>query len=72
MSLNYRAAVLHKIGAPLAIEQVQGLNPSPADVVVRVQAAGLCHTDLEAIEGSLHYPLPMIVGHGSDNVASGG
>ena len=68
MSLNYRAAVLHEIGAPLAIEQVQGINLSPADVVVRVQAAGLCHTDLEAIDGSLHYPLPMILGHEASGV----
>jgi S-(hydroxymethyl)glutathione dehydrogenase/alcohol dehydrogenase len=32
-------------------------------VLVRVRAAGLCHTDLEVIDGSLRYPLPMILGH---------
>jgi len=63
MGLNYRAAVLHQSGKPLAIERVSGRAPSPTDVVVRIRAAGLCHTDLEVINGSLRYPLPMILGH---------
>jgi S-(hydroxymethyl)glutathione dehydrogenase/alcohol dehydrogenase len=63
MSLQYRAAVLHRSGTPLAIETVAAGDPAPTDVVVRVRAAGLCHTDLEVIDGSLRYPLPMILGH---------
>ena len=58
MTLKYRAAVLHQAGKPLAIEQVSSGGPAPTDVVVRVRAAGLCHTDLEVIDGSLRYPLP--------------
>jgi S-(hydroxymethyl)glutathione dehydrogenase / alcohol dehydrogenase len=63
MRVQYRAAVLREVGTPLAIEQVSGSAPAAADVVVRVRAAGLCHTDLEVIDGSLRYPLPMILGH---------
>jgi S-(hydroxymethyl)glutathione dehydrogenase/alcohol dehydrogenase len=63
MPLQYRAAVLHRSGTPLAIEQIVAGDPAPTDVVVRVRAAGLCHTDLEVIDGSLRYPLPMILGH---------
>ena len=63
MPLQYRAAVLHRSGTPLAIEQVVASDSAPTDVVVRVRAAGLCHTDLEVIDGSLRYPLPMILGH---------
>jgi len=63
MGLKYRAAVLRQSGTPLAIEQVFGGDPAPDDVVVKVRAAGLCHTDLEVIDGSLRYPLPMILGH---------
>ena len=63
MTLKYRAAVLHQAGKPLAIEQVSSGDPAPTDVVVRVRADGLCHTDLEVIDGSLRYPLPMILGH---------
>jgi S-(hydroxymethyl)glutathione dehydrogenase / alcohol dehydrogenase len=63
MALKYRAAVLRQSGTTLAIEQVTACDPAPSDVVVRVRAAGLCHTDLEVIDGSLRYPLPMILGH---------
>ena len=63
MPSRHRAAVLHKAGTPLAMEHVAVSEPSPSDVVVNVRAAGLCHTDLEVINGALRYPLPMILGH---------
>ena len=63
MTLTCRAAVLHQSGTPLSIERVSLAAPMPTDVVVKVRAAGLCHTDLEVIDGSLRYPLPMILGH---------
>lgn len=68
MSLNYRAAVLRRSGEPLAIEKVSSNAPAPTDVVVKVRAAGLCHTDLEVIDGSLRYPLPMILGHEASGI----
>ena len=52
-----------RAAAPLAIEHVSAAPPGPGDVVVKIRAAGLCHTDLEVIDGSLRYPLPMILGH---------
>jgi len=49
--------------APLAIEQVEAAPLGPSDVLVRIGAAGLCHTDLEVIDGSLRYPMPIVLGH---------
>jgi S-(hydroxymethyl)glutathione dehydrogenase/alcohol dehydrogenase len=63
MTLQYQAAVLHRAGAPLAIEQVEAAPLAPSDVLVRVRAVGLCHTDLEVIDGSLRYPMPIVLGH---------
>ena len=63
MVLQYRAAVLHAAGAPMSIETVTSAALRPTDVLVRIRAAGLCHTDLEVIEGSLRYPLPIVLGH---------
>jgi len=61
--IRVRAAVLRRTGAPLSIETIT-LGPlAPGDVLVRVRAAGLCHTDLEAIEGQLALPLPAVLGH---------
>jgi S-(hydroxymethyl)glutathione dehydrogenase/alcohol dehydrogenase len=61
--LNARAAVLRQVGMPMAIETVQVGPVMPGDVLVRVRAASLCHTDLEAIEGSLAVQLPAVLGH---------
>ncbi len=61
--IRARAAVLRRTGAPLSIETVTLGPPAAGDVLVRVRAAGLCHTDLEAIEGQLAVPLPAVLGH---------
>src|SRR6476620_7707827 len=63
MTLQYRAAVLHAVQTPMSIETVTAAALKPNDVLVRMRAAGLCHTDLEVIEGSLRYPLPIVLGH---------
>src|SRR5438128_1925012 len=63
MSLSFQAAVLHRAGSPLSIERVEAADLAPADVLVRIRAAGLCHTDLEVIDGSLRYPMPIVLGH---------
>ncbi|MDN3567982.1 Zn-dependent alcohol dehydrogenase [Paeniroseomonas aquatica] len=58
-----RAAVLREIGRPMAIEPVAVGPMGPGDVLVRVTAASLCHTDLEVIEGQLGLRLPAVLGH---------
>lgn len=63
MYLRYRAAVLHAAQTPLKIENVTAAELQPTDVLVRIRAAGLCHTDLEVIDGSLRYPMPIVLGH---------
>src|SRR5215471_14374213 len=63
MTLQYQAAVLHQARMPLAVERVNAAALAANDVLVRVRAAGLCHTDLEVIDGSLRYPMPIVLGH---------
>src|ERR1700742_2940993 len=63
MPLQYRAAVLHAAQTPMSIETVTAAALKPTDVLVRIRAAGLCHTDLEVIDGSLRYPMPIVLGH---------
>ena len=61
--MEFRAAVLAAPGQPLTIETVEAAPLQPEDVLVRIGAAGLCHTDLEVIEGQLVYPMPIVLGH---------
>jgi S-(hydroxymethyl)glutathione dehydrogenase/alcohol dehydrogenase len=58
-----RAAVLRQTGTPMTIEMVEVGPVAAGDVLVRIRAASLCHTDLEAIEGSLAVQLPAVLGH---------
>src|SRR3954464_2294951 len=61
--MEFRAAVLHEVGKPLVIERVTMTGLRRGDVLVRLAASGLCHTDLEVIQGSLAYPMPIVLGH---------
>src|SRR5579864_2521067 len=70
MSFEMRAAVLHEPRTPLKIENIGGLPLTSTDVTIQMKAAGLCHTDLEVIEGGLRYPMPIVLGHEAAGVVS--
>lgn len=58
-----QAAVVDKPGDPFVIQEITLDDPRPHEVVVRMVAAGLCHTDLSVRAGSLPFPLPGVLGH---------
>ena len=61
--MKFRAAVLNKINEPMTLDTLDMAPLAPSDVLVKIKASGLCHTDLEVIQGSLTYPLPIVLGH---------
>lgn len=61
--MRFRAAVLHSAESPLSIEEVRLERLGPEDVLVEMEAAGLCHTDFEAQQGSYPVKVPMVLGH---------
>lgn len=60
-----KAAVLRKIGTPLAIESLPVPEPKRGEVLIRVTACGVCHSDLHAVDGDwTPLPnLPLVPGH---------
>jgi propanol-preferring alcohol dehydrogenase len=60
-----RAAVVRAFGTPLAIEEVPIPAPGPGEVLVKIMASGVCHTDLHAANGDwpVKPVLPFIPGH---------
>ena len=58
-----RAAVLRETGAPLTIEDLELDAPRAGEVLVRIEAAGVCHSDLHYMTGDLPAKLPVVVGH---------
>jgi len=63
MSLVSAAAVVHGAGKPFTIEQIGLADPAEHEVLVRMVAAGMCHTDLTVQAGFLPFPLPGVLGH---------
>jgi propanol-preferring alcohol dehydrogenase len=58
------AMVLHETGSPLVFEELPDPVPGPGEVRVRVEACGVCRTDLHVVDGELPDPkLPIIPGH---------
>lgn len=58
-----RAAVHVGIEDPMSVEEVELLAPGPRDVVVRVTASGVCHSDLSIRRGVVPSPPPIVLGH---------
>jgi S-(hydroxymethyl)glutathione dehydrogenase/alcohol dehydrogenase len=63
-----RAAVLHECPGWLDITEVDVGTIGPREVLVHTRAAGLCHSDLHCIEGSLPIGVPVVLGHESAGV----
>jgi propanol-preferring alcohol dehydrogenase len=63
-----KAAVLHEFKKPLAIEEVTRPTPGPAEVLIEVEACGVCHSDLHVADGDWKQfagivKKPLILGH---------
>lgn len=58
-----RAAVLNQIPGTLDIQEVRTTDVEAHEVLVRVAAAGLCHSDLHFMEGKWVFPVPAVLGH---------
>ncbi len=52
----------------LEVREIDLADPGPGEVLVRIVAAGLCHSDLSVIDGSRIRPLPMLLGHEASGV----
>ncbi len=58
-----RAAVLVEPGAELTIEEIPTPQPLAGEVLIQVEACGVCHTDLHVIKGDVAFPTPAVLGH---------
>jgi Zn-dependent alcohol dehydrogenase len=58
-----RAAVMRQPGLPLEIEDVELEKPRAGELSVRIEAAGVCHSDYHYMKGDITCPLPIVLGH---------
>ena len=77
-----RAVIARSVGAPVEVATINVPDPGPGEAVVKVQACGVCHTDLHYREGGINDEFPFLLGHeaagvveavgeGVENVAPG-
>src|SRR6478735_11688967 len=70
-AMRIRGAVLEQIGLPrpyaesrpLAVHDLDLAPPGAGELLVRIEAAGVCHSDLWVVDGSRVRPVPMLLGH---------
>jgi NDMA-dependent alcohol dehydrogenase len=63
MTTTGKAAILWNIGDNWSVEEVQVRDPEPNEVLVRVMASGLCHSDDHNVTGDFPGPIPVVGGH---------
>jgi alcohol dehydrogenase len=69
--VNITGAILEEVGRdrpfvgsrPLTISELELDEPGPGELLVRIEAAGVCHSDLSVVDGSRNRPVPMLLGH---------
>jgi S-(hydroxymethyl)mycothiol dehydrogenase len=63
MAQEVRGVVSHTKGKPVSVETITVPDPGPGEAVVKVQACGVCHTDLHYREGGINDEFPFLLGH---------
>jgi len=58
-----KATILSEVGGHLTVEDIPTPHPKTGEVLVKVAACGVCHTDLHVIKGEVRFPLPCVLGH---------
>jgi Zn-dependent alcohol dehydrogenase len=69
--MKIQGAILERLGAerpyaqshPLTVEDIELDGPGPGEILIRIEVAGVCHSDLSVVNGSRVRPVPMLLGH---------
>ena len=68
MAHEVRAVVAKEKGKPVSIETIVVPDPGPGEALVRVQACGVCHTDLHYRQGAINDDFPFLLGHEASGI----
>ena len=61
--METKAAVLYEPNTPMVIETLDLQEPQEGEVLVKIAAAGVCHSDFHIMKGEWTHPLPVVLGH---------
>ena len=71
MPTDSRAVIARSKGAPVEIATISVPDPGPGEALVRIQACGVCHTDLHYREGAINDEFPFLLGHEAAGIVEG-
>ena len=63
MGRKAKAAICRQNNVPVVVEEIEVESPYRGEVMVKLGACGVCHSDLSAVNGTIGMPLPLILGH---------
>ena len=63
MTIKARAVVCREMGKPVAVETLDVAPPQRGEVTIKLAACGVCHSDLSATNGTIPFPMPVVLGH---------
>src|SRR5512140_2930763 len=73
MGRKAKAVICRQLNGPVVVEQIEVESPQRDEVMIKLGACGVCHSDLSAINGTIGMPLPLILGHeGAGTVVEAG
>lgn len=55
--------VIYDGNQPQVVDDLEVRDPGPGEVLVAIAAAGLCHSDLSVVDGTIPFPVPVVLGH---------
>lgn len=61
--MKVQAAVLHNFKEDFKVEEVILREVRPGEVLIKLKASGICHSDLTVKQGGIPFSLPLILGH---------
>jgi len=61
--MKTRAAIMYEANQPVVVEEIELDEPKSREVLVKMAATGVCHSDLSAVRGVIHYEEPTVLGH---------
>jgi Zn-dependent alcohol dehydrogenase len=70
MKRRAKAVIARTLGQAVMVEEIDVEPPRHGEVTVRLAACGVCHSDLSATNGTIAYPLPLILGHEGAGIVS--
>lgn len=63
MGQKSKAVLAREVNKPVVVEEIQVDSPKRNEVMIKLAACGVCHSDLSATNGTIPFPLPIVLGH---------